>query len=84
MSDYLPSGESFNAIHKWKESGTYTIKVTADDGQAVSHNEVTITVDKPIIPVENNFILILLALLALMFLILFLLLAKKKKKGDEE
>lgn len=84
MSDYLPSGESFKAIHKWKESGKYTIKVTADDGQAVSHNEVTITVDKPIIPVENNFLLILLALLALMLLLLFLLLAKKKKKGDEE
>jgi len=80
-------GHVFKASHQWLKPGSYTIKVTADDGKDNSTTELQIEINEPEtqnIPEENNFILIILALLALMFLLLFLILAKKSKKDDEE
>ena len=83
-SDYLPSGVLFNTSHMWLKPGEYKITATADDGQANSTNDVTITIKEDPVPESDNFILILLGLLALILLVLLLLLAKRKKDKDEE
>jgi uncharacterized repeat protein (TIGR02543 family) len=82
VSDFMPAGEVFITKHKWAETGNYTINVSADDGEAISTNNMTISIHEPKIPTipqENNICLIFLASLGLLLLVLFLLLSKRER-----
>lgn len=84
-SDYILSGDLFNASHKWMKPGQYNIIIKADDGKIDTTEELTIIIKepKPTISESNNFMLIILALIALLLFILFLLLAKKDEDEDK-
>jgi hypothetical protein len=85
-SDSLEAGEYFETTHKWIQPGNYNIKVSADDNQTNSTNELTITINEPKqldLPYSSNFGLIPILLLALLLLLL-LILAEKRRKDKEE
>jgi uncharacterized repeat protein (TIGR01451 family)/uncharacterized repeat protein (TIGR02543 family) len=86
-SGFIPSGTPFEASHKWAEPGNYTIKVTADDGEAVSSNEVVIEIVKPDEPKpkeEGINLLPLLLLIGLLLLLLLILLEKRRREKKDE
>ena len=86
-SGYLPSGLIFTTLHNWIQPGIYIIKALASDGEDNSTTEFEITIEniyEPIIPEDNNWILVIFALLVLMILLLFIILAKEEKDDDEE
>ncbi len=87
VSDFLPAGIKFNITHIWKESGNYTVNVTADDNLTILTDEFAITIDEPKepnVPEESNIALVIILILVLLLLILFLILAKRQKKKKEK
>jgi PKD repeat protein len=91
-SEFLPSGTTFKATHKWAEPGTYSVTVTADDNKTIATEEFTIEIEEPE-PIkhdldETNILFVLLPLLALLILLLLLLdkrrRDKKKKKQEKK
>ena len=83
-TDFLPSGIFYNSFHKWTKLGTYTMNVTAYDGQINSTTSKIIKIHRLEIPESNNILLILLALLALLLMLLFFILGKRRKNKEEE
>ena len=77
-SEFLPNGTIFAITHKWTSTGSYTLKVTANDNQTISSSELTVVIEEPE-PEEDNLAVLVLALLALIPLTLFSILSKRKK-----
>jgi hypothetical protein len=82
-TDFLQSGTFYNSFHKWTRLGTYTMNVTAYDGQINSTTIKIIKIHRQDIPESSNILLILLALLALLLMILFFVLGKRRKNKEE-
>lgn len=90
-SDFLPSGTPFNVAYKWKNSGGYKIKITADDNSTITTEDFTIEINEPEPDKqeaeEGNIMLPLILLLLLFLSILLFLLDKRrrdKKKGKQK
>ena len=90
-SGFLPSGIPFKTSYKWKDSGEYKIKITADDNSTNTTEDFTIEINEPEPDkkeAEEGNILLPLILLLLLFLVILLLLLDKrrrdKKKGEQK
>ena len=90
-SGFLSSGIPFKTSYKWKDSGEYKIKITADDNITNTTEDFTIKINEPEPDkkdAEEGNILLPLILLLLLFLIILLFLLDKrrrdKKKGKQK
>lgn len=72
----LPSAKYFGRSHEWISPGSYTITVTASDGELSASAEKDVTIHENLI--VDNIWLIVIALLAVFILLGILLYAKRK------
>lgn len=72
----LPSAKYFGRSHEWSSPGSYTITVTASDGELSASAKKDVTIHENLI--VDNIWLIVIALLAVFILLGILLYAKRK------
>ena len=74
----LFSGEFFSFYHQWDNPGTYTVTLTASDGEETAISQKDVIIHET--PLTDNIWIIGLAILALIALLAILLYSRKKKQ----